>query len=80
MTEEIIYATQPVAHKGGRRAVNPQFFTVPEEGVKKVYLDGDWPALKTAYEEAGAKVYPLSDMPEEKEAAKAAAATAKKEG
>ncbi|HEV7253878.1 MAG TPA: hypothetical protein VGN97_12400 [Mesorhizobium sp.] len=74
---EIIYSTTPVPDKGGRRALNPIFFVTPEPGVKKVYLNGDYPALQAAYEDAGAKVVPLSDMPEAK---KAAAAEAKKEG
>lgn len=66
---EIIYSSQPVKDKGGRKAVNPQFFVVPESGVKTVYLNGEYPNIKEAYERAGAKVLPISAMPETKKAA-----------
>lgn len=59
---EIIYSGSKVADKGGRKAVNPIYFTGPVEGVKTVFLNGDLPEIKAAYEEKGVKVFPLSEM------------------
>lgn len=60
---EIIYSSQPIPEKGGRKAINPAFFTLPEDGVTTVYLNGDYPYIEAAYEELGIRVLPLSEMP-----------------
>lgn len=70
---ELIYSGSKVPDKGGRVAVNPVHFTGPVAGVKCVYLNGDYPKIKAAYEEVGVKVSPISDMPEVKKTASVAA-------
>lgn len=42
---------------------NPRFFTAPEKGVEAVYLNGDWPDVKAAYERASVPVHDLSGLP-----------------
>lgn len=68
---DLIYSSQPV-DAGGRKAVNPKFFLGPVAGVKHVYLNGEYPRIKAAYEEAGVKVSPISEMPKPKPADDAA--------
>ena len=55
----------------GIKVVNPVHFDGVKKEAKVVYLNGDFPNIKTAYEEAGVKVHPVSDL---------RAAAAKKEG
>jgi len=69
---ELIYSGTKVRGRDGRKVLNPKFFTVPVEGVKTVYLNGDHPKIKAAYEEKGVKVLPLHEMPKPKKAATAA--------
>lgn len=65
---EIIYSSQPVPEKGGRKAINPAFFTVPDDGVTTVYLNGSYPNIEAAYIELDIPVLPLSEMPQSKPA------------
>lgn len=74
---EIIYSTQKVKNRGDRQIKNPVHFVAPVEGVKKVYLQDGYPAVRSAYERVGAKVLPLSDLPGQ--AATAPAPAEKKE-
>ena len=73
---EIVYSTQRVKNLGGRKIQNPVHFVAPEEGVKTVYVQEGFPRVNSAYERAGAKVKPLSDLPGQ--SASAAAAPAEK--
>lgn len=74
---EIIYSTQRVKNRGDRPIKNPVHFTTPVAGVKKVYLQDGYPAVRSAYERAGATVKPLSELPGQ--AATAPAPAEKKE-
>lgn len=69
---EIIYSSQPVPEKGGRKAINPAFFTVPEQDATAVYLNGAYPNIEAAYKELDVPVLPLSKMPSTKPAKKGA--------
>lgn len=76
---DVIYSTEKLEGLEGRTgftAVNPQFFIAPVEDAKRVYLNGDYPALAKAYEEAGIPVLPYSEMPKPR---LAAAGTTQKE-
>lgn len=60
---EVIYSGSRVANAGGRKALNPKFFVAPIEGVKKVYLNGEYPNIAAAYREQGAVIAKISDLP-----------------
>jgi hypothetical protein len=62
MSKQIVYATGRVPNLDGRMFQNPRHFTGPVEGATKVYIDGDWPVVRKAYEAAGVSVSPQSDM------------------
>lgn len=59
---EIIYSSTVIRDTRGIKAVNPAFFIAPEHGVLTVYLNGDYPKIKAAYEQVGVTVLPLSQM------------------
>ena len=59
---QIVYATRKPANVEGRVFRNPRFFTAPEKGVTKVYIDGDWPAVREAYTKADIPVEPIANM------------------
>lgn len=42
---------------------NPRFFNAPEKGAEAVYLNGEWPDVKHAYEKAGVPVHDIADLP-----------------
>ena len=69
---ELIYSGTKVPDAGGRKVRNPVHFAGPVDGVKTVYLNGDHPKIRAAYEERGVKVLPLHEMPKPKKAATAA--------
>lgn len=60
---DIIYSSSQVPQTGGRKAVNPAFFVAPENGVTAVYINGNYPKIKAAYEEIGIPVLPFSQLP-----------------
>lgn len=47
---ELIYSQQAGDFIAGRAYSNPRFFTTPRAGVSKVFLVGDWPNIRAAYE------------------------------
>jgi len=46
----------------GIKVVNPVHFTGVKKEAKAVYLNGDYPNIKAAYEEVGVKVHPVTDL------------------
>lgn len=64
---QVVYSASRVRGIGkqrGLRFVNPRFFIAPEPGVRVVYLNGDYPAIRAAYEQAGVPVHALADRPQ----------------
>lgn len=55
-TIELIYSQQATDFIPGRAYSNPRFFTSPRSGVSKVFLVGDWPNIRAAYENLGIPV------------------------
>lgn len=55
-TIELIYSQQSTDYIPGRAYSNPRFFTSPRSGVSKVFLVGDWPHIRAAYENIGVPV------------------------
>jgi hypothetical protein len=55
-TIELIYSQQSTDYIPGRAYSNPRFFTSPRSGVSKVFLVGDWPDIRAAYENLGVPV------------------------
>lgn len=56
---ELIYSQQSTDYKPGAAYSNPRFFSTPRQGVSKVYLVGDWPKIRAAYEALGVEVVRL---------------------
>lgn len=49
--DHIFYSSERVANPpAGAKQLNPNHFTTPVEGVKKVTINGDYPKLRSAYE------------------------------
>lgn len=65
---EIIYSRQNTGFTRGKVYANPRFFSTPRDGVKKVYLDGPWPAVEAAYKALGVPVERLDLAPTDAEA------------
>jgi len=59
---QLIYSTEKVANAEGRTVKNPRHFLGPVAGVTKVYIAGNWPKVRAAYEQAGVPVAPIEDM------------------
>lgn len=59
---QIVYATRKPENIEGREFRNPRFFTAPEQGATKVYIDGDWPTVSEAYTKAKVPVEPIANM------------------
>lgn len=59
---QIIYSTQRVPHMEGRTFKNPRNFLAPDEKATKVYINGDWPVVKAAYEKLKIPVEDVSSM------------------
>jgi len=59
---QIIYSSEKITSAGGRKVKNPNHFVGPVDGVDKVYLNGDFPAIRKAYEGAGVDVANFADM------------------
>ena len=53
---ELTYSQQSGDFIKGRAYSNPRFFTTPRNDVGKVFLVGDWPAIREAYEALGVPV------------------------
>jgi hypothetical protein len=53
---ELVYATERTGLERGRSFRNPRFFTGTEDGVSRVIVVGDWPAVVRAYKAEGAEV------------------------
>lgn len=62
MSKQIVYARGQVANAEGRTVLNPRFFDQPVEGATKVFIDGSYPKIARAYEEAGVPVADIADM------------------
>lgn len=56
---EIIYSQQASDFIEGRAYSNPRYFTTPRSNVSKVFIVGDWPAVREAYEALGVPVEQL---------------------
>lgn len=72
---ERIYGRSHPGKTYGRTWVNARFFTGVEPGVSAVWLDGEEPAIRAAYEAAGVKVHAGLPKGPEKSAAKTKAKT-----
>lgn len=59
---QVVYSRTHTPEMDGRKLQNPRLFAGPVKGATKVYLDGDWPEIKAAYEAAKVPVAPISDM------------------
>ena len=53
---EIYYSQQSSDFIKGRAYGNPRFFSTPRTDVSKVFLVGDWPKIRAAYEAMGVPV------------------------
>jgi hypothetical protein len=67
-TIELIYSQQSTDYIPGRAYSNPRFFTSPRSGVSKVFLVGDWPDIRAAYENLGIPVERLDASEAERQA------------
>lgn len=61
---ELIYSQQDSDFVKGRAYSNPRFFSTPRQGVSKVYIVGDWPNIREAYEALGVEVEQLDKAPQ----------------
>lgn len=52
----IFYSQQASGFIPGQAYANPRFFSSPRSGVSKVFLVGDWPDIRAAYENLGVPV------------------------
>lgn len=59
---QIVYATQRVPNMDGRVFKNPRNFLEPDPKATKVYIDGDWPLVREAYEKLSIPVDDVSNM------------------
>lgn len=59
---QVVYARERVPNLEGRKFQNPRNFVEPVAGATKVYIDGDWPVVRAAYEKAGVPVANISEM------------------
>jgi hypothetical protein len=62
MSKQVVYSTRSVEGIDGRVFRNPRFFTAPEQGASKVFIDGRWPEIEEAYAKVGVPVEPISKM------------------
>lgn len=60
---EVIYSQQASDFIPGRAYANPRFFSTPRENVSKVFIVGDWPNIRAAYEARGIPVERLDEPP-----------------
>lgn len=60
---ELIYSRQASDFVEGKAYSNPRFFSTPREGVSKVFIVGDYPNIRKAYEARGVPVVQLGDAP-----------------
>lgn len=60
-TFELIYSQQSTDYMPGKAYANPRHFSTPREGVTKVYLVGDWPLVREAYEAIDVPVEQLDE-------------------
>lgn len=60
---ELIYSQQADGFVEGRAYSNPRFFSTPRQGISKVFLVGDWPAIEAAYKAMGVPVERLDAAP-----------------
>lgn len=68
---ELIYSRQATDFLPGRAYSNPRFFIGPRSGVDRVYIVGDWPQIRAAYEALGVPVEQLDETGAVRPAAKA---------
>lgn len=59
----IVYSSARVRTVKSREArfINPSFFTGPEQDATAVYLNGDYPRIRAAYERVGVPVFDLRE-------------------
>lgn len=59
----IVYSTTRVRtiKASEARFINPSFFTGPDQDATAVYLNGDYPRIRAAYERAGVPVFDLRE-------------------
>lgn len=53
---EITYTTRMTGYEPGKRYANARYFTGTKRGVSRVVLDGSFPRIREAYEQAGVPV------------------------
>ncbi|RAK68813.1 hypothetical protein [Phenylobacterium kunshanense] len=58
---ELIYSQQSGDFIKGRAYSNPRFFTTPRTDVSKVFLVGEWPNIRAAYEAQGVPVEQIDE-------------------
>lgn len=52
----LTYTARRAGFEAGKRYANPRFFSTPRRGVTEVEMDGEWPAVRAAYEALGVPV------------------------
>jgi hypothetical protein len=63
----VVYSREQVRGlPSGAKYANPRNFEAPVEGATKVYLRGDWPAIREAYEKLKVPVADFSELKLEK--------------
>ena len=58
---KVTYTARRTGFDEGCAYAKPKFFSEPRRGVTEVVLDGDWPAVRSAYEALGVPVKRLGD-------------------
>ncbi|SEN65083.1 hypothetical protein [Halomonas caseinilytica] len=53
---EFVYTTRTSGFESGKQYRNPRFFDRPDPKATSVVIEGEWPAIKAAYEKADVKV------------------------
>lgn len=57
----VVYSAEPIP---GHKTKHPREFRAPVEGAQNVYIAGDWPVVRRAYEKVkGVKVHDISKLP-----------------
>jgi hypothetical protein len=59
---QIVYSSEKVEKADGRIVKNPNHFHEPIKGATKVFLNGNYPRIAKAYEQAGVPVADISEM------------------
>lgn len=59
---QVVYSRIRIANTAGRKVKNPRLFSGVDKSATKVYLNGDFPEIRRAYEAAGIPVDDVANM------------------